>query len=508
MLSSFYGLEVARRALQTQQQVLDITGHNIANANTPGYSRQIANLQATPSIGLQVMGRLTSMGTGVTLAEVTRARDVYLDVQWRNQTAKQQYWDSKQNTLSMIEGIFKEPSDNGLRQDLDNFWNAWSDLAKDPESLAARTVVKQQAFNLISNFHSMTQQAQELQENLDSGVRVQIMQVNSLAQQIADINLEINRREASGNQPNDLYDQRDKLVDELSKLIQVKVVEKSDPVYLKKYTVIIGDVTEVPPQVLVDGGNAYLLKENPPVEGDSEFSTIAWADDSANSTADDWGNTVNLGSGGGSLQAAIELRGDQSGLLGYLGDILTQINSLALGVAAAVNSLHQQGLDLKGNPGADFFVAIDNNEINALNIQLNPDIAGDPSRIAAASSNNDGGPGDSGSAQAIASLAEGWQSLTSIGLDKPLNAASFGSYYAAAVAKIGADAQEANRKQAMQEAMITQLTNQREAVSGVSLDEEMVNLVKYQKSYAAAARVVTIMDDLLETVIKGMGVTR
>lgn len=508
MLSTFFGLETAQRALQAQQAALDVTGNNISNANTSGYTRQIVNLKTTDPLTVQGLGQAIQVGTGVTVGEITRTRDAFLDSQYRARSSQAGYWAERQDSLQQVEATLNEPSDSGLQSSLAQFWNAWSDLANNPESTAARTVVTERAIGLTDSLHNLAEQVSTTQQGLNDNVTAQIKQINVYAQQIAALNSGIARAEANGEQPNELYDQRDALVDNLAKLVNVKVSVSNDgsspDQKLSHFTLYIGDQTAVPAQVLVDGTSTHLLNETPP--GGQTFATVTWADGANAGDTDNWGNTVKLGNQSGSLLAAIEARGNATGDSGYLSAFMANIDSLASGIAVAVNSLHSQGQDLTGATGNNFFASGSGASITAATIELNPGIANDPAKIAAAAYDSSGvNSGDGSVASAISSLAEGWSTLPN-GTAKPVDANSFATYYASVVAKIGADVQEATSMQSLQNSVVTQLANQRDSVSGVSLDEEMINLTKYQKSYAAAARVVTIMDSMLDTLMK-MGVT-
>lgn len=472
MISSFFGLETAKRALQSQQAALNVTGHNIANANSLGYTRQIAVLNATAAFTFQNMGRTTQIGTGVNLDQITRSREFFIDSQLRNETSSQQYWTTRNTALNTIQGIMNEPTDNSLRNDMDAFWNAWSELSTDPESLPARTVVMAKANSLVESFHNISTSATEISQNLNNTIAVQIKQINTFVSQIADLNDQIYRAESSGGNPNDLKDKRDLVIDELSEIISVKVDDLASG-----FSVTIGD--PVTGTKVVDGKTVNLL---------TDFT----------------GDTLNLSTAKGSLLAALEIRGDASGVGGYIQDFMSQFDELALGIATAVNALHTSGQDLQQVQGEEFFdTAV---PIKASNIKLNASIVGDVSKIAAASIAADINPGDGSIALKISSLSEGWAATASPFL--PSTASSFAAFYTSSIVQIGVDVQKAESMQSMKDAVVAQLANQRDSVSGVNLDEEIINLTKYQKSFAAAARVVTMMDDLLDTIINGMGITR
>lgn len=486
MNSTFFGLELSLRGLQAQQTALDTTGHNISNANTAGYTRQVANLQATSPQTILSLGRSLSLGTGVNVNTITRARDAFVDNQYRWESSKQGYWENRQTVLQNVEGIYNETSDNSLSSDLTNFWNSWSDLANDPENMGSRSVVRERAIALTASFQNLSQQISTQQSNVDSNVKVQITQINTYADEIESLNEQIKRAEVARDNPNDLRDQRDQLVDELSKIVSVKVVETKDPSFTDRdvnlYKVIIGNNASSVNTLVDDTTVRHLV--DPPTTDSNGFAQVQWTDQPSTSTVD-------LGSEMGQLASNLDLRDT------YLSEQLNQLNTLAQGVADTVNQIHQTGTNK-----IDFFTA-SSGSITASTIQLNPTIESDLSQINTGTTT---ASGDGTVAQAISSLATGWSTAT-----KPASmssASSIGDYYSANIAQLGVDVQQATRMKSGEDVLVTNLTNQRETTSGVSLDEEMTNLVKFQKSYAAAARMVTMMDDMLNTIVTGMGVTR
>ncbi len=539
MSSSFFGLELSRRALASQQAALNITGHNIANANTQGYTRQVGNLSTTTPYTVSSNGKSISYGSGVTLDTVNRARDTYVDRQFRGETSKQQYWAGRQDSLQKVESVLNEPSDNSLHSDMDEFWNAWSDLSKNPENMGARSVVRERALTLTESFHNIAQQVSDMRENLDSSIRVQVHQINSYGQQIKDLNDQIKGSEVNGDNPNDLRDQRDLIVDQLSKLVSVRVIETKDPRFtdrdVSNFKVIIGNENSAENNTLIDDSTVRFLEEPPPQKMINGYnsSLVVWSDDSSPVKKD-----VDLGTKLGILAANIEVRDIDLPKFGE------QFDKLAQGIASAVNALHQtgQGLTAEGDVGINFFTDGSNPPsstppalpvITASTITLNVEIDGDLSRIATGTIpldnstpppthtlDADGNPlvtvGDGNIARALSSLSGGWSALEGlIAAGKfgavgqtPVSGASLSDYYGSNVAQMGVDVQQANRMKAGQDVLVVHLSNQRESISGVSLDEEMTNLVKFQKSYSAAARMVTMMDDMLDTIVNRMGMTR
>lgn len=495
MSSTFFGLELSRRALASQQAALNITGHNIANANTPGYTRQIANLTATTPDTIPIAGRNLSLGSGVTLDTITRARDAFVDRQFRGETSKQQYWTAKQDSLTKVEDVLNEPSDYSLSNDMNQLWVAWSDLSKGPENSGARSVVKERAQTLIDSFHAISTQLSDRQNDLDSQVNVQISQINVYANQIKDINEQIKRAEVAGSNPNDLRDSRDTLVDELSKIVNVRVTETRDPKFtdrqVNSYKVDIGD----PSQTLVDDGNASQLVGVPttPGIGGNGITAIKWVVDSNHPGSGPDPDSLLLGQNMGTLQANIEIRDT------FLTDLQGKYDTLAKGIVTAVNELHTG----PSGTGPQFFFDDSTTPITASNINL------DASLTIHNMVTGLGAAGDGSIATAISSLSTGWSSLSAASqVDKKSTyGTSLGDFYGATVAQLGVDVQQANRMKAGENVLLLNVTNQRESNSGVSLDEEMTNLVKFQKSYSAAARMVTMMDDMLSTIMN-MGITR
>ena len=225
MRSTFHSLEVARRGLVTQQTALQTVGHNIANANTPGYTRQRVNFNQTepyppPSMNRpQIPGQL---GTGVEAGSIQRVRESFLDIQYRGENNKLGYWSSRAEALQKMEEIMNEPSETGLSTTIDRFWQAFQDLAVNPTNAGARSVVRQRGLALAETFSYLSNSLSSVQQDIKNEMNVTIKQVNSLTQQINNLNKQIGEIEPHGYLPNDLYDERDRLIDELSKIVNIK----------------------------------------------------------------------------------------------------------------------------------------------------------------------------------------------------------------------------------------------------------------------------------------------
>ncbi|MBT2657818.1 flagellar hook-associated protein FlgK [Bacillus sp. ISL-18] len=483
MTSTFHGLELGKRALYAQQAALSTTGQNIANANTAGYTRQRAEMQATNALPAPGMNNGTSpaqLGTGVEVNKLVRLREDYLDVQYRGENKNLGYWEAKSDTLSKVEEIMNEPSDTGLANSMDEFWNAWQELAKNPDSSAVRAVLRQRGVALADTFNQFANSLDQMQTDLKNVIETKTSEINSLATQVASLNDQISRIVPNNYQPNDLYDQRDLLLDQLSKLVDVKV---SAPSATGMVNVSVGG------ELLVSGQKADKL-------------TIGYS-----STADGTETVTNVQIGdktikleSGELLGRLESFGVDG--KGTLPDYKNKLNQLVAGFVNAVNTVHNNGQNLvvtnggvvtQSAQGVDFFTGT-----TAKDIQVNAAIMNSLDLIAAAKeeANGTSSTGNGQNAQEMADLkSKPLPGMTSTAAD----------FYSNMIGQLGIDSQQASRMQENSEVIINQVENRRQSVSGVSLDEEMANMIKYQQAYNAAARVVNVMDECLDKIINGMG---
>lgn len=465
MRSTFFGIDIARRALQAQQRALDVVGHNIANANTEGYSRQVAIHQTTPPWtypSRHMPAGAGQVGTGVQIVAIQRVRDSFIDMQLRNETESAGRWEARRDALRQVELIFMEPSDLSIRSALDQFWQSLQDLHQQPESDAARAVVRERALSLTATFQHVYKQLTDLQWDLDRLARLEVEKINSLAERLADVNAQIFRVVNSGQEPNDLLDRRDQLLLELSELVDIDVVIHDN----KMASVSIGGLS------IVNGNHVTFLRAVPdPAKQD--MVTIRWGDT-------DWVVQVQNGRLAGVLEARDEL------VAGYL----ASLDRLAAALIEEFNAVHRQGYGLDGSIGVDFFVGT-----GARDIDLSQDILQSLAKIAASGS---GEPGDGSNALALANVY--------LQPAADLAGVSMRDFFASLISGIGVAAQKANDMVASQEVLVEHLKNRRDSISGVSLDEEMIDMIRFQHAYAAAARVLTAMDEMLDTIITRLGV--
>jgi len=501
-MEALRSLEIGIRAVRAQRQALHVIGHNIANVNTPGFSRQRAILATTLPQGF--------MGTGVGM-----------------------------------EILFNEPSDSSIGKILGDFWNSWSDLANNPESGAARANVREQGDTLCEAFRSLYQNLKDLQIKIDEQIKTEIEHLNSIIQQIADLNQQIEKIElGKSSQANDLRDKRDLLLDELSQLINFKYQEMQDnTLRLSVYGQFLVSKATVSPFITEAGEDGFLV--------------IKWKDS---------GEKVIITSG--RLKGLLEMRDE------VIPGFLAQLDELATTLINQVNALHRQGMGLDGTNKIvgwkDFVGTLDSNgsfEINGVNIQVaagdgldaiinkinaekdttgveatregdrlvlqpysvNPQtvrISADPdgimldklgilanffqgtgaedidlddaikqdlSKIAAS---GNGAPGDSSNALSIFQLK-----------DKPVlegGSSTFSDYYSKIIADLGVETRQTSGLKENQETLLEQLENRRQSICGVSLDEETTNIILFQQAYRAAVYFLQTIESMLDILGKAM----
>ena len=466
MSSAWLGLNTALRGLVASRAMLDTAAHNTANASTPGYSRQRVGLVASPPYSYPAFNRSGlpgQVGTGVSVATISRVRDAFLDFQIRGQVSLEGAWTARREELAKVEAIFPEPDPTGLGTVMGRFWDAWSDLAADPTSAAARSAVLEGAATLVSRINRDATQLATITEGINYQVGQNVGQINDLAARIAALNSQIQRVSISGDNANDLEDQRDMLLDELSAIIPTTLQTKADGTV----TVLIGGID------LVNGDRARQMTTVANPAGNSD---PVWAD----------GSAVLLGES--RLGALVGIRDGR--LAGYR----TTLDTLASTVADAINTLHATGFDANGVAGGAVFTYTAGNA--AATLAVSAPLAADTRLLAAAGAA--GQPGNGSIAGAIADLRSAL--LFGSGTQTAADA------YAGLVGQVGSDSRQAIEMLRNQTLVTDHLRQRRESVSGVSLDEEAADMIRFQRAYQAAARVITVVDEMLDTLINRTGV--
>ncbi|WP_332651794.1 flagellar hook-associated protein FlgK [Lysinibacillus sp. 54212] len=503
MRSTFMGLETSKRGLFVQQTALYTTGHNISNANTLGYSRQRVNMQATdgyPFPGLNSPKYPGHLGTGVEAGSIQRIRDQFIDRQFRQEANKLGYWESATKSISQMEDIMTEPSEFGINQAFTDFWKSMEDVIDNPKDTAGRQVMISKAEALAESFNYMDKQLKIIQGNIGNEISVSTDKVNSILKQIAAINKQIGAVEPNGYVPNDLYDARDVLVDELNQYLPVSI-EMVESGGLAS-SVAEGSMTITFNGMELVNGNKYahinaMDTNNQPVDGEvddiatGEYNEFAGFAISAIDDPPTASTTVNvtygqLDAAKGKLLSLVDSYG-HSGGQGLYPEMLNNLDVLVKDFVDAFNAIHQGGFDLDGNPGQPFFSGD-----SARNIKVE---ITDPKEVAAS-----GATGEEGNNENIRKLAA-LQSETRGALQN----GTFQSYYKSLVGKLAVKGEEAARNTFNSGTLQLQIANSRASISSVSLDEEMTNMITFQQAYNANARMITVIDETLEKIINGMG---
>ncbi len=512
MRSTFMGLEASKRGLFTQQSALYTTGHNISNANTEGYSRQRVNMQATtgyPMAGLNSPTYPGHLGTGVEAGSVQRIRDEFIDRQYRQETNKLGYWESTAKSISQMEDVMSEPSEFGINQALTDFWKSMEDVISTPKDTAGRQVMISKGQALAESFNYMDTQLKLIQGNIGNEINVSTEKVNSLLKQVATINKQIQAIEPNGYVANDLYDARDLLVDELNEYIpisisMVKSGGNADDVAEGSMTIKFKPADGGNEITLVNGKNYATLAttdvNDAAIDGNVDvqetnsyaaFSGIKVSGlgdppQNALTNAIDTINYSNLEVGKGKLLALVDAYG-HSGGQGVYPEMLKKLDELVVDFVNTFNAQHKEGYNSDGNKDVEFFVGATARDMKVA--------ITDPKQVAAS-----GTAGEEGNNENIRKLAA-LQSTPSLALQN----ATYQTYYKSLVGELGVKGREAISNEYNSGTLHLQIANSRAAMSSVSLDEEMTNMITFQQAYNANARMITVVDEILEKIINGMG---
>ncbi len=623
MSGSFGGIEIGKRSLMAHSLQIQTAGHNISNADTEGYTRQRVNVRAFEPLyrpDLERAERAGQIGQGTDVESVKRLRDELLDTRIVAQTNVQSYWETREKYYTMLEQIYNEPEEISVRGNMDKFWESWQELSIYPDQDAARQAVVSRADSLTNSIQQRNKSLMAIGNQINEDINATVKQVNDYAKQIAELNNEIVRSKAMGDDPNDLMDRRDLLVEKLGKLINVTVSRK-DPDEFMVHT---------DGQIIVQGSIARQIETQTDIEHFG-YSKLKWSD-----------TQYDAFFSGGFLGALVELRDKD------VRSEMQSLNTMTLNFADLVNDVHRNAIGKNNVTGLDFFVQhpfvenvngnfdrdgdgafdssyifrftgtnslrlheqiglegeitlsghdgnvtvaynatdtveevinrinntdaevkayLDQNDklvlkastaadwdnpdfvirhvedsgmfltgyagilsgsgaegaydweqadaVNALAgaqfglapvlnpsayIQVNDQIHTDVQSVAAAFPNLQGmaDPGDGRAAVSIASIRN---SNVMVGKSR-----TFDDYFADSVTNVGLKGEQAQNMLASQNAIMSDLTALRDSISGVNVDEELADIIKFQHGYNAAARFITVQDQLLETIINRMGI--
>ncbi|MBI9099187.1 MAG: flagellar hook-associated protein FlgK [Spirochaetaceae bacterium] len=623
MASTFSGIEIGKRSLQAHTTALTTVGHNLSNASTEGYSRQRVNMSPTDPLYRPEMNREErpgQIGQGVGVVSIERIRDNLLQNRVLAQGDEAGYWNTRDEYIMMVEQVYNEPSDLSVRGLMDKFWEGWQELSIHPEDDASRQAVLQRGQGLIDGINNRYGRLKEIRTMINDDIRVSVGQVNGMLNDISELNIQIEKSEALGDNPNDLLDKRDLLVEKLSGYMNI-TVDNRDPDEFQIHTsgmhLIQGKqvhyLDTVPNRdnesyldIVWESGGAYADLKNGKLSSLLELRdtdlrgeiqkldmmTINFTDMVNEIHSSAWGKNGETGvdlfqeyqfinningnydrNGDGEFDSSYVFRmtgtnqldpKQQTGLAGILTlsgpagnmdieyfpadtveDIVKRINNSSSEVVARLD--RNNNLILKASPAAaienpDFvirhvedsgqflvgYAGILGNSgadgaytwnqpdaVNVLNgadyaiaplshpagwIEINSEVKKDPSMLASGFGIN-GRPAESGDGSAALAIAQLRNQPVMVG-----KLTSFDDYFADTVAEIGLKGEVAGRSNEAQQLVMKDLKDLQSSVSGVNLDEEMADMIKFQHGYAAAARFVSEIDKMLDTIINRMGV--
>jgi flagellar hook-associated protein 1 FlgK len=552
-------LNVGTRALFASQLAMDVAGQNISNADVEGYSRKRLNLQPD----YRYDSTYGQIGIGVEVVNIERLRNIFIDEQIRRQNQQVGYYEELDNTLESIENIFTEPSDTGVIHFVDQFFDSWQNLANNPSDISARTMVRTNAEILIDVFHNVSAELTNLRQTRNEEIQQQVNKINEICKEIHNLNLEIGTVELNNQNANDSRDRRDLLLKELSKIIEVSVVENDN-----------GQVT------ITTSGNIIVSPVFYQELETTSASTIISDGTTIMETSIRFSDSKNMFKPqGGTIKGLFESRDK------IIPEYQKQLDTLANALVEKINDLHSRGYNLKGFTGINFF---DPDLTGASDIKLSASIITDVNNIAAASggethpasqnllsagshdfggapvqlyrdpsalplvkarnilngsvivtagpttlvegtdyhidyvngtiqmlhggydsedlqvdfnyrSGGFAGPGDNSTALAIANL----RSELTMNNDIHGNGTStFAEYYSSMIGRLGLSRNEADSNLETRIFLVNQFETHQDAIAGVSLDEEMADLIKYQHTYQAAARLISTTDEMLDVLLK------
>ena len=469
MLGLFNTLNLGARSMMAEEMGVEVTGQNLANVNNSAYTRQTVQLQTTTSTPTNA----GEEGTGVEVASIQQVSDQLLNSQIQAESSVGGYWNSQQSALENAQaqlGEFLNLSSSGtgstststttspdLSDQLNNLFNAFQSVATSPTDPTARQSLINTAQSLASSFNQASQNLSTLNSQLNTSIGNDVSSANQLLSDIASLNGQIAKATASGGTANDLVDSREQDLENLAQLTNIQTAANSDGTI----SVSIGG------QQLVSGSTlADTLATYDPGNGQLQVQTATSA--------------TPLTLSGGSIQGTIDARD------GALATLRGNLDTMASTLISQVNGIYQNGYDLNGNTGASFFTGND-----AASIGVNSALPNDPSQVQAAGVAN--ATGDNTVALELAQL--GSQSVSA------LNNQTFSGACSLDVENFGNALSNANDQVNDYNSVNTMLLNQRDSVSGVSLEEEMANLITYQKAYETSAQIITAVNEMLTTVV-------
>lgn len=512
-MSTFGSFEIGRRALHTQQKGSEVTGQNIANANTEGYTRQTVHKQALRPPAAP--GVETPPGYGVEVSSIDRVRSEFYDDQIQASLNAKNYWEKKNETYSAVESILQEPGDLGINDAMADFFDAWDELSVNPESMATRSSLKEQAESLTTLVKDTYNKLVNLQEDVDKELKVKADEVNSMLEDIAEMNDSIEYLDVLGQKSNELLDERDLRIEELSEMLNFDVEEVERGVNNISVTVVNEDEDTKEIKLVEEGELKHGIKI---VEDNGDLLLKAQEVDEENGNGEIVGEIVQ-DSSDGALQGLLESHNED------IPEYMESLDKLVFNLVKEVNQQHLKGVNLEEKYNVKFFednvdinenfvyddyqeyeddidVSIaeydaldfedDNNIPGAEDFKLNEGIQEDVSKIAAALPTKENEeipptPGDGENALRIAQLRDA----------DVIEDTTYQEFFRSEIADLGVKGRESQRMFESAQNVTDNLVERRNSISSVSIDDEMLDMLQYQHAYNAAARFMSTFDEML-----------
>lgn len=462
------GYEIAKSGMNAARYQLNVSAHNLANLSTPGYTRQSAvQVTRTPIHSFGVIDYTGSgiMGQGTTIETIQRVRNDFLDGEYRKYLSSSNYNFHMSQGYTYIENILNEPSDVSISANLSTFWNSLSELGSKPTDMSARATFVQAALSFTTSLNSAGDKIEHLKSQYKQELETSVQKINDLTADIYDLNKKISDMEAIGNPANDLRDTRDLLIDELSKMVDIETYPD-------------------------ESGGVSILAGGKLLVGINTRREVSLVADTANSSYKViWSEELDqFEMKGGHLKGALDTINES------LSSFENSLNNMIVAISDKFNEIHNNGFDLNGDAGVDFFVSSDGKPISIHNITINPDIVKDEGLLALS--------GDA----TLSGDNTNLNKLLTVKDEKLLNPSgttsmSVDEFYNYTVSKIGLNSMSFSQTYKNASGALESIGNEKSAVSGVSLDEETSNVIIYQQAYNASAKVLQTVDEMLTTLI-------
>ncbi|MBN2427669.1 MAG: flagellar hook-associated protein FlgK [Deltaproteobacteria bacterium] len=461
-------LNTGKISLSTNQKAIEVTGNNIANVNNEDYSRQTPELSPTPTLNYKGL----FIGTGVKISDITRSQDVFVTNQLQEKYADFGEANAKSSPLSELERVFSI-SEEGLATEIDKFFDSWQELSVNPGGITERQMVIQQGELLTDAFRDARAALDSVQQNIDDSLVSKVTDININLDALTELNSRIATLKTAGTSPNSFLDQRDAILQDLTESLGVQVYEDE-----------AGMVSvQLPGGVPLVQGSSHLTLTGTVVNGLTQFSIV-----DENVSID-----ISVEDVGGEFGGMLDVRDN------LIPDLGASLDELAYNIVTSVNTQHQAGVGLDDVSGRSFFADLDPDPaIGIPGACRNMSVALTSTTEVAAGTDTGSGAmvGDNTNALLLASLAT----------QKVINGTtSFTDYYGNLTGQVGLEAAQNNLELSNADDTIVQLKNLRDGVQGVSLEEEMISLMQYQKGFEASAKFLTAVDEMMTMVISMKG---